>query len=155
MHTHVHTHTDTHIHTRAERGGDTSLNAAAEEAQLRTGLGNRKVAQIRAGFCEPCFCLCYASLCKDHAARSWAGGSYWGKTSRRKEEITEKEGCASLKEPKNVLVWYQRVLSHIGCTLHNPRGHDSDRFQCERLWELHPLELCSEQLGQLNMVVQR
>ena len=52
-------------------------------------------------------------------------------------------------------LWYQRVLSHIGCTLHTPRGHDLDRFQCEQFWEWHPLELCSEQLGQLNMVVQR
>lgn len=66
--------THAHTHTRAERGGDTSLDALAEEVQLRGGLGNRKVAPIRAGFCGHCFCLCYTSLCKDHTARSWAGG---------------------------------------------------------------------------------
>ena len=46
MHTHACTHTHMHTHTRAERRGCTSLDAEAEEVQLRRGLGNRKEAQI-------------------------------------------------------------------------------------------------------------
>lgn len=102
-HTHVHTHTDTHIHTGAERGGDTSLDAAAEEARLRRGLGNRKVAQIRAGFCEHCFCLCYASLCKDHAARSWSGGKLLGEDKQEERRNYRKRGVCCSKRTKECI----------------------------------------------------